>query len=129
MVIVKILLILLYWLCLLLNLYFINIYELCPIQTQWKFYLLLCCRSFHCPQAGKGIVILVKYHCGISKCSWQGDNIIWIMSMQISIEVLQKKRQRRKELMISFPFKMRKQLEIWCLLHLCVHSRLCFCNH
>lgn len=24
---------------------------------------------------------------------------------------------------------MRKQLEIWCLLHLCVHSRLCFCNH
>lgn len=46
-----------------------------------------------------------------------------------NIEVLQKKRQRRKELMISFPFKMRKQLEIWCLLHLCVHSRLCFCNH
>lgn len=37
MVIVKIIFILLYWLCLLLNLYFINIYELCPIPTQWKF--------------------------------------------------------------------------------------------
>lgn len=104
MVIVKIIFILLYWLCLLLNPYSINIYELCPIPAQWKFI---------CLSAAGLLTVHRERNSGFSEVSlWQKQMFMSgrqynLNNVYASIDqspTKKKKRQRRKKLMIKVSF-------------------------